>query len=660
MDEKKTRILELIQTLNEASERYYNGRDEIMSNYEWDQLFDELTLLEAETGLVFPDSPTARTGIVESVAVGQRREPHEFPALSLAKSKDVAVLQKWAGDRPIWLSWKLDGITLVATYDNGALTKLMTRGNGTVGNNITYLANYIEGIPNTIAETGHLVVRGEAVISYSDFQSINDLIENEDEQYANPRNLVAGTLSLDISRAQEVRERKVRLYAFTLVHCDTEILSWGKRMSYLKELGFSTVDSEAANAETLPEVIERWTEKVRSGQMDLPVDGLVISYDDTAYAATGSVTGHHATNAGMAFKWQDTQAETTLDHVEWSCAASTISPVAVFDKVQLEGTEVKRASLCNISEMKRLGIGADRVTTLHVIKANMIIPKCVAADAHGTTFEIPSHCPVCGAKTEIRIGKKTLTETLHCTNPDCSAKQIQKYTRFVSKTGMDMDGLSQKTLMKFINAGFLSDFADIYHIQEHKEEILAMDGFGEKSFQNMVTSIERSRQKNPIPFLYALCIPMIGLDAAKRIIAACGTKGFFEKLKSGEDFAGIDGIGPEKSGSILNWYAEPKHREVLEKLLEVVSLEEIAPQKENNGRCKGLTFVITGDVSIFQNRKAFQAYVEEQGGKVTGSVSKKTDFLVNNDSTSQSSKNKKAKELGIPILTEQMFLERFS
>lgn len=371
MDDKK-RIEELVEQLNQASEAYYNDKDEVMSNYEWDAMFDELADLENKTGYILENSPTQNTGYEENFGEGNR-EVHEFPALSLKKSKDVAELQKWAGARPIWLSWKLDGITLVATYDKGKLSKLVTRGNGTAGNNITYLAQYIKGLPLEVSYQGHMVVRGEATISYEDFQRLNDTMDENEEQYANPRNLVAGTLALDSKRAREVSERAVSFNAFTLVHIDDNIVSWGSRMQLLENMKFTVVDREPTNAEKLPETIEKWTQKVRSGAMNLPVDGLVIAFDDTDYAATGSVTGHHATNAGMAFKWQDKAAETILDHVEWSCAAASISPVAVFDMVKLEGTEVRRASLCNISEMKRLGIGADRKTKLQIIKANMVI-----------------------------------------------------------------------------------------------------------------------------------------------------------------------------------------------------------------------------------------------------------------------------------------------
>ena len=660
--DKSDRIRELVEILNKASDAYYNDRDEIMSNYEWDAMYDELSALEAETGIILPDSPTVKTGAEENVGSGTR-EAHEYPALSLAKSKDVNVIRKWAGDRALWLSWKMDGLTLVLTYDDGKLTKIMTRGNGTTGTNITYFADYIKGYPITVKDKGHLVVRGEAVISYTDFNTINSMIDNPDEQYANPRNLVSGTLGLDISRAKEVAERGVTFHAFTLVHTDEEILSWGKRMDYLADLGFTVVDREPTDSDHLQETIDKWTATVRSGKMDIPVDGLVVTFDDTEYASTGSVTGHHATNAGMAFKWQDTEAETVLDHIEWSCAAFAISPVAVFDPVSLEGTTVTRASLCNISEMKRLGIGEDRKTNLTVIKSNMIIPKVIKADAKGTMFKIPEKCPVCGAPTEIVTSAKTDTETLHCTNPDCTAKHIQKYTRFVSKTGMDIDGLSIRTLMRFINEGYISDFADIYNISAYKDQIIELDGFGEKSFANLIASVDKARKRHPANFIYALCIPMIGLDAAKRLIAFYGTNGFFEKIKetdlSSEIFAEVDGIGIERSTAIVKWISEPKNTALLEKLLSIVELDNIEKAGEKTGTCAGLTFVITGDVHIFKNRDEFKAYVESQGGHVAGSVSGKTSYLVNNDINSTSSKNTKAKSLGVEIITEDTFVEKF-
>lgn len=651
METKKKRIEELVGILNEASGAYYQGQEEKMSNYEWDAMFDELTALEQETGYILPDSPTQNTGAEET---GGNREPHEFPALSLAKTKQVSELKKWAEGRDIWLSWKLDGLTLVLTYDKGKLTKIVTRGNGAVGNNITFLKDAIKGFPLKISYQGHMVVRGEATISYTDFEMINDLIEDDDEKYANPRNLASGTLSLD--DPQKVKERCVYFHAFTLVYREEGIRSFGEQMDYLDKEGFLTVERERCNEDSLDEVIARWTHKVESGQMDIPVDGLVICYDDTVYAATGSVTGHHATRAGFAFKWADVSATSKLRYVEWSCAASTISPVAVFEPVQLEGTTVSRASLCNISEMERLGIGEE--CTLEIIKANKIIPKCIAVKEAKGSFHIPETCPVCGARTQIHISNSG-TKTLHCTNPDCTARQGKKYTRFVSKSGMDIDGLSIQTMLRFMNEGFVHEFADIYHLGHHAETIRNMEGFGDKSCENLLNAVEKSREVKAVNFIYALCIPMIGVDAARKIVGSVSFNGFLERMKNGQGFEDVDGIGPEKSGSVMEWYRIAKNKEALEHLLQEVRIIQGEAVSAEGGTCAGLIFVITGDVHRFKNRDAFKSYVEQQGGKVTGSVSAKTNFLINNDSESSSGKNRKAKELGIPILTEDEFIERF-
>ena len=403
-------------------------------------------------------------------------------------------------------------------------------------------------------------------------------------------------------------------------------------------------------------MIDNWTKRVETGKMDLPVDGLVICYDDTEYASTGNVTGHHATRAGYAFKWQDESVESKLRYIEWSCAVSTISPVAVFEPVQIEGTTVSRASLCNLSEIERLGVG--RECTLEVIKANKIIPKCIAVkDAIGEV-EIPSECPVCKAATRIHISNSG-TKTLHCTNPDCTAKNVQKFSRFVSKNAMDVEGLSVQTILTFINEGFIKEYADIYRLKEHFEEISQLEGFGEKSCENMDKAIEKSRNIHPINLIFALCIPMIGLDAAKKIVNTIGFEDFLARMEEGAGFEDIDGIGGEKSNSILQWYANENNQRVLSNLLEVVHVQKVEKVNTENGRCAGMTFVITGDVHHFKNRDAFKAYVEAEGGKVAGSVSGKTNYLVNNDVESTSSKNKKAKSLGVPIISEDTFIEMF-
>lgn len=547
----KDKIDELVESLNRASKAYYNGADEIMPNYEWDALFDELTQLEEKTGYIRPDSPTHNAGYE---AEAGNREPHEYPALSLAKTKSIEELKKWAGNMPIWLSWKLDGLTLVLTYDGGRLVKILTRGNGTVGSNITFLQDAISGFPKEIPYKGHMVVRGEATISYTDFKLLNDTIEDDDEKYANPRNLASGTLNLD--DVEEVKRRHVVFYAFTLVHIDDDIISWGDRMNYLSDMKFNVVKREATDAVRLEEAVKRWTRDVESGKMDVPVDGLVICYDDTAYAAGGSITGHHATRAGFAFKWQDEAVDTRLRYIEWSCAVSTISPVAVFDPVQIEGTTVSRASLCNLTEIERLGVGKE--CTLSVIKANKIIPKCIAVKDAVGAVEIPKECPVCHHPTRIFVSKNSGVRTLHCTNPDCTAKNVKKFSRFVSKSGMDIDGLSVQTMLKFINEGFIKQFPDIYHLPEHFDKISSMEGFGEKSCMNMQTAIEKSRHVHPVNLIFALCIPLIGTDAGKKIVNAIGFDGFADRMRNATDFVDIDGIGQEKSGSILDGMQIPK------------------------------------------------------------------------------------------------------
>ena len=656
---EEKRMQDMIRRLNEASEAYYGGRDEIMSNFEWDFLFDELTKLEQATGVTLPDSPTQKVNAAAEDNIAGVKEAHEYPALSLAKTKLVEELQAWAGDRPVWLSWKLDGLTLVLTYDGGKLTRILTRGNGSVGTNITFMKNALRGFPAEVEDRGHLVVRGEATISYPDFEKLNAAISDPAERFANPRNLASGTLALDAKRLNEVRQRNVTFNAFTLVHTDEEIVSWGARMDYLDRLGFTTVDREQTDAEKLPETVAEWTRRVESGEMQIPVDGLVICYDDTEYAATGSVTGHHATRAGYAFKWQDEAARSTLREVEWSCGATTITPVAIFDPVQLEGTTVSRASLVNLSEMDRLGIGENGKTEIEVIKANKIIPKVVGVVSAVGKYSLPERCPACEGAVSVFTGPSG-ARTLKCDNPACPAKNLKKFERFVSKSGMDIDGLSIETLRDFVGYGFVHSFADLYRLSRYAEEIQALEGFGKKSCDNLMAAIEASRTgSDAVHFLNALSIPQIGVDAARRLVDACGWPGVAEALEQGADFSGISGLGPERNAFLHSWYADEGNRAVFHELLEVLDIPAAEPVTEVKGSCAGLTFVITGDVHRFKNRDAFKAYVEANGGKVAGSVSKKTAFLVNNDSASTSNKNTKARELGIPILTEEEFIRRF-
>ncbi|MBQ3767756.1 MAG: NAD-dependent DNA ligase LigA [Prevotella sp.] len=664
-NDKILRMEQLVRELNEASDAYYNGRTEQMTDYEWDQRFDELKALENETGTTLPDSPTQK--VSEDTTTGQKEE-HEFAALSLAKTKQVGDLVKWAEERPIWISWKLDGLTLVVTYDNGKLTKVVTRGNGHIGTNITHLARSINGIPQTISYQGHTVIRGEAVISYDDFERF--LMESG-EDYANPRNLASGSLTL--KDPDEVRQRHIQWIPFTLVYTEEEIVSWGARMAWLDAQGFTTVERELVehpDEGSVEACLARFTAKVTSRKNPFPVDGLVVCYDDTDYAQTGSVTGHHATRAGLAFKWQDESADTILKEVEWSCAASTISPVAIFQPVELEGTTVKRASLCNISECERLGIGGPG-TQLSVIKANKIIPKVIKVTQSVGTFSVPNECPVCHASTQIVVSEASCTKTLHCTNPDCAAKQLRKLARFVSKEGMNIDGISEQTLSKFINLGWIAEYADIYELRSHILELSRMDGFGEKSASNIMRSIDKSREVEAHRLLYALNIPLCGLDVCKRLLSAYPLDDLVnEAIKLGDDlfstqtepqdvFAHIDGIGPEKSAQFVLWFRNEhnlaRYRRLLTKL--TVTTPDVSASGD---KCAGLTFVITGDVHHYKNRNELKAYIESQGGKVASAVSGSTSYLINNDVTSTSGKNKKAQQLGIPIISEDDFIAQYA
>ena len=672
MDDKILRMQQLILELNEASNAYYNGRSELMTDYEWDQRFDELKRLEIETGTTLPNSPTQR--VSEDTITGQKEE-HEFAALSLAKTKQISELVKWSEGLPIWISWKLDGLTLVVTYDDGRLTKVVTRGNGHIGSNITHLTGAITGIPTEISAKGHLVIRGEAVISYDDFEQY---IMESGEDYANPRNLASGSLS--VKDPQDIKDRHIRWIPFTLVYTNNDINSWGARMDWLDSLGFNTVERylvSSPDAASVEDVVNAFTKEVTSKQNPFPVDGLVVCYDDTAYAQTGSVTGHHATRAGLAFKWQDEAADTILKEVEWSCAASTISPVAVFQPVELEGTTVKRASLCNISECERLGIGGEG-TQISVIKANKIIPKVIAVTASVGTFTVPDACPVCHAPTQIVVSEASGTKTLRCTNPDCAAKQLKKLARFVSKEGMNIDGISEQTLSKFINLGWISEYADIYELRSHIMELSRMEGFGEKSASNIMRSIDRSREVEAQRLLYALNIPLCGLDVCKRLLSAYPLDELVELAVSSSTadstqldlfapqpptadlspLTSIDGIGPEKSAQFVQWFRNAqnlaRYRRLKEKL--TIKAHDLTPTGD---LCAGLTFVITGDVHHYKNRNELKAYIESQGGKVASAVSGSTSFLINNDVTSTSDKNKKAQQLGIPIISEDEFVKKY-
>ena len=663
--QRMTRMQQLIDELNRASNAYYNGQPEQMTDFEWDARFDELRHLEELTGEVLPDSPTQK---VSEDHVEGKKEEHEFPALSLAKTKQVADLVKWAEGRPIWVSWKLDGLTLVVTYDYGRLTKVVTRGNGHIGTNITHLAPAIKGIPQTIQAKDHVVIRGEAVISYEDF---NHFLLESGEDYANPRNLASGSLTL--KDMEEVKRRNIQWIPFTLMaplqlppaggSAPSSVqASMESRMAWLDSLGFNTVERKYIENPTMENVqaaIDSFTECVTGGYV-YPVDGLVIAYDDTAYAQTGSITGHHATRAGLAFKWQDEAAETELIEIEWSCAASTISPVAIFKPVELEGTTVKRASLCNISECERLGIGGQG-TKLSVIKANKIIPKVVKVNEKVGSLTIPHECPVCRHETKI-VESESGTKKLQCTNPHCPAKQLKRFARFVSKEGMNIDGISEQTLARFINLGWIKEYADIYMLRNHIREIASLEGFGERSASNIIRSVEQSRQVEAQRLLYALNIPMVGSDVCKRLLGAYSLSDLIQQAHTAEEldiFSHIAGIGPEKSASFVRWFKDEDNYRITIHLTEQLTIRQTAPQRLGQ-QCEGLTFVITGDVHHYKNRNELKAYIESQGGKVVGSVSKSTSYLINNDVTSTSGKNRKAQELGIPIISEDEFIAQYS
>ena len=654
-NEELQKMKELVARLNEASAAYYNGKAELMSDYQWDAMFDELKKLEEKTGTILEDSPTSN---VSADTTAGQKEAHEYAALSLAKTKKVEDLVRWAQDRKIWLSWKLDGLTLVVTYDRGRLHKVVTRGDGHIGTNITHLASAIDGIASKISYKGHLVIRGEAVISYEDF---NAFVMETGEDYANPRNLASGSLSL--KDVEEVKRRKIHWIPFTLVHSDEPMDSWGAQMQWLDELGFKTIQRECIeqpSQENIQGVIDRWSDLVSQNRNPYPVDGLVINYDDVVYASSGEVTGHHATRAGYAFKWQDTAAETVLDHIEWSCAASAITPVAVFEPVELEGTTVRRASLCNISECIRLGIG-EKGTVLSVIKANKIIPKVVSVNRKEGELIIPHVCPVCGSPATVDVSEVSGTKVLRCSNDACAARKLKKFTRFVSRQACDIDGISEATLARFINEGWISNNADIYRLVSHRDEIAQLEGFGDKSADNLVASITKARKVNDVRLLYALSIPLVGQDVVKRLLGAYPLEKLVEMAVSAESediFSSIDGIGQEKSSSFVRWFQNETNRKDFEDLLGEIEVVSTQIKAEGN-RCEDMTFVVTGDVYQYKNRNELKAYIESQGGKVTGSVSKSTAFLINNDVNSTSSKNTKAKSLGIPILSEQDFIDQF-
>ncbi len=654
--EEYRRIVELTGLLNRASEAYYNEDTEIMSNLEYDRLYDELKDLETRTGIVLAGSPTVHVGYTAADELPKER--HEKPMLSLDKTKDRDALADWLAGHDGLLSWKLDGLTVVLTYEGGTLVKAVTRGNGEVGEVITENAKVFKNLPVRIPSAETIVLRGEAVIRYSDFEQINEELEAEAAasgdlsfaRYKNPRNLCSGSVRQLNNRI--TAKRRVRFYAFSLVQAGSGDFdnSRQREMEFLKDLGFETVEYVRVTPENVAEKVGEFEKRIAGN--DIPSDGLVLTLDDIAYGESLGMTAKFPRNA-IAFKWADEMRETTLTEVEWSASRTgLINPVAVFAPVELEGTTVKRASVHNISIVKqlRLGIG-DRIT---VYKANMIIPQIAENLTGSGTLEIPAECPVCGKRTQIR--RDNDTEVLMCTNPDCAAKKIKAFSLFVSRSAMNIDGLSEMTLEKLIAAGLIHEFADIYHLAEHRDVIEQMEGMGKKSCDRLLDAVERSRDTTLQRVLGAVGIPGIGSAGARILCSHFGDDP--EKIRSAdtEELSMVEGIGPVLAESIKRYFDDERLSSAFDALL-----SELRLQKENTADepqiLAGKTFVITGKVDHFENRDALKAVILRLGGKAAGSVSAKTDYLINNDVTSASSKNKKARELGIPILSEDEFLK---
>lgn len=640
---EKQRMEQLIQTLRAAARAYYQESRELMSNYEYDALYDELEQLEKKTGIVLAGSPTQRVGY--EVVSELPKEEHPAPMLSLDKTKDVAALQSWLGVQPAILSWKLDGLTVVLTYEGGHLAKAVTRGNGLVGEVVTANARTFVNVPSTIPYTGRLVLRGEAIIRYSDFERMNEEITDLDARYKNPRNLCAG--SVRQLNSQVTAERSVRFYAFALVEADGIDFENSRLRQYdwLTEQGFDVVPHREVTAQTLPDEVQWFADAI--ADFDLPSDGLVLLMTDIAYGESLGRTAKFPRNS-IAFKWADEQAETHLQYVEWSASRTgLINPVAVFDPVELEGTTVSRASVHNVSIVESLELGEG--DTLMVYKANMIIPQISENLTRSGTLKIPGICPVCGGATEIR--QSADVRVLYCTNPECQAKKIKSFTLFVSRDAMNIDGLSEMTLEKFIAAGFIHSFADLFRLETHKEAIVSMEGFGDKSYERLIQSTETARQTTLPRLLYALGIPGIGVANARMLVKAFDQDLDRIRHASVEELCEVEGIGSVLAEGIAAYFSDGEKMVQLDDLLQQVTIEKEAGS-DTEQVFAGQTFVITGSLTQFENRSQLKAFLEERGGKVTGSVTKNTTCLINNDVNSSSSKNKKAKELGIPIRPE--------
>ena len=639
------KMKELGEKLREASRAYYQEDREIMSNVEYDALYDTLSALEKETGIVLADSPTVNVGYeaVEQLP----KEEHERPMLSLDKTKEREALREFIGEHPTLLSWKLDGLTIVLTYENGELIKAVTRGNGIVGEVITNNARVFKNIPLKISFKGRLVLRGEAIITYSDFEKINETIGDADAKYKNPRNLCSG--SVRQLNNEITAKRNVRFYAFSLVSAEGVDFRNSREVQFrwLNEQGFEVVEYRKVTAETLDEAMDYFAEAVTTN--DFPSDGLVALYDDIAYGESLGTTAKFPRNA-MAFKWADEMRDTRLLEIEWSPSRTgLINPVAIFEPVELEGTTVSRASVHNISIMKELKLGIG--DTIRVYKANMIIPQIAENLTGSGNAPIPHTCPACGQETVVK--RENDVECLFCVNPGCPAKKIKSFGLFTSRDAMNIDGLSEATLEKFIARGFIHDFGDIFEISRYKDEIVEMEGFGQKSYDNLMESLERAKETTLPRVIYSLGIANIGLANAKVICRHFDNDLDRIRHASLEEVSDIDTIGPVIAGNLVAYFKDEDNNRRLDHLMSFLHIQEDSPKQEQI--FEGMNFVITGSLVHFGNRSEAKELIESLGGKVTGSVTKKTNYLINNDIQSNSSKNKKARELGIPILSEEDF-----
>ena len=640
------RMRELIDKLNEANKAYYAEDREIMSNYEYDALYDELVKLEESTGITMSDSPTVNVGY--SSVDELPKERHDKPMLSLGKTKDREELKSWLGDKEGLLSFKLDGLTIVLTYEEGRLKKAVTRGNGEVGEVITANAMVFKNVPHKISYKGRLILRGEAVIKYSDFEKINSEIEDADAKYKNPRNLCSG--SVRQLNNEITAKRNVYLYAFSLVEAADEDFnnSIECQFNFLKKQGFDVVHYVRVDSSNILEEIENYSKLVT--EYDIPSDGLVLTYDDIAYGESLGRTAKFPRNS-IAFKWQDEIRETVLRQIEWSPSRTgLINPVAIFDPVELEGTTVSRASVHNVSIVRELKLGiGDHIT---VYKANMIIPQIAKNLTQSGNLTIPGTCPACGGET--KLIKDSMAWTLNCTNPACPAKQIKSFALFTSRDAMNMEGISENTLEKLLATGILSDFTDLYKLSEHKDVIVALEGFGEKSYEKMIDSIEASRNTTLPRVLYALGIPGIGVANAKVICRHFEYNPEYIINADADELSEVEGIGEILAKGIVDYFALEKNKKLFCDILKELRLEEVKVDRSND-MVNGRSFVITGSLNTYANRDELKAKIESLGGKVTGSVSAKCECLINNDVSSTSSKNKKAKELGVRIISEEDF-----